>query len=184
MAIIGSSAKGIIAMTSDQSVTVHARLSETEFIKANYYLLYRNWSTKLITGLGVFLIVLSLFTAISNLVRSTGSPDTYFGLFLGLFFALGSRATVYFTAKRNYRSGRFSENMTYVFTPEEIQIIGESFSSKFTWSKIYRVTENKTWVLIWQSRQQAHFIPKRDFTAEGLLRFQEIVGQQKGLKKK
>jgi len=39
---------------------------------------------------------------------------------------------------------------------------GESFHSQLTWDKVYKVTETKNWILIWQNRQIANAIPKRD----------------------
>ena len=87
--------------------------------------------------------------------------------------------------KKNYKSnGRISETINYEFDKENIQLIGESFNSTLTWEKIYSVTENKYWILIWQSRQVANVIPKRDFINGDLQTFKSIVNSHRGLKNK
>jgi hypothetical protein len=98
---------------------------------------------------------------------------------------MGLRVTVYMNAKSSYKSdGRISETITYEFDEEKIQVIGESFNSKLTWNKIYSVTENKDWVLIWQNRQIANVVPKRDFKDGELRTFKSIIKLQSGLKNK
>ena len=72
----------------------------------------------------------------------------------------------------------------YEFNDETITTTGESFSAKLTWDKIYSVTENKDWVLIWQNQQVANVLPKRDFLNEDLKTFKEIVKRQKSFKNK
>ncbi len=84
--------------------------------------------------------------------------------------------------------GNFSlligETIEYQFDNEEIIVTGQSFSSRFSWNKIYKVTETKDWVLIWQNRQMANVIPKRSFEGDDLKSFKEIVNNQKTLKLK
>ena len=69
----------------------------------------------------------------------------------------------YFGAKKNYKTNqRITENIEYQFGEDNLIVKGESFNSQLTWNKIYKVTQTKNLVLIWQNRQVANAIPKRD----------------------
>ena len=160
-------------------IILTTKLSIEDYIKVNYHLFNRRWPIKVLTGIGIFLILISLITLFS------GDNSSWFLLILGLFFSMGLRVTVYMNAKSSYKSdGRISETITYEFDEEKIQVIGESFNSKLTWNKIYSVTENKDWVLIWQNRQIANVVPKRDFKDGELRTFKSIIKLQSGLKNK
>jgi YcxB-like protein len=159
-------------------INIITRLSVDDYIKVNYHMLYRKWAIKGMTGFGIFFILLSLFTLISG-------DFSWFLFVFGLFLTVGLRTQVYFAAKRTYKTdGRVSEKIEYLFDKEEITITGESFNSRLTWDKIYSVTENKDWVLIWQNRQIANVIPKRDIKDGELQALKDIVNSQSGLKNK
>ncbi|MBK7970516.1 MAG: YcxB family protein [Bacteroidetes bacterium] len=53
---------------------------------------------------------------------------------------------------------------------------------KTTWDKICGVTESNDWILIWQNRQVANVVPKRDFKVGELQKFKDIVKSHIGLK--
>lgn len=159
-------------------IILTTKLSINDFIKVNYHMLYRKWAIKGMTGFGLFFILLSLFTLMSG-------DFSWFLLIFGLFLTVGLPVQVYFAAKRNYKTdGRVSETIEYLFDNEEVKIAGESFNSRLTWDKIYNVTENKDWILIWQNQQIANVVPKRDFKEDELKLFKEIVKRQIGLKNK
>lgn len=159
-------------------IILTTKLSINDFIKVNYHMLYRKWAIKGMTGFGLFFILLSLFTLMSG-------DFSWFLLIFGLFLTVGLPVQVYFAAKRNYKTdGRVSETIEYLFDNEEVKIAGESFNSRLTWDKIYSVTENKNWILIWQNQQIANVVPKRDFKEDELKLFKEIVKRQIGLKNK
>lgn len=159
-------------------IILTTKLSINDFIKVNYHMLYRKWAIKGMTGFGLFFILLSLFTLMSG-------DFSWFLLIFGLFLTVGLPVQVYFAAKRNYKTdGRVSETIEYLFDNEEVKIAGESFNSRLTWDKIYSVTENKNWILIWQNQQIANVVPKRDFKEDELKLFKEIVKRQIGLKSK
>jgi len=160
-------------------INLTTKLSIDDYIKVNYHLFYRKLSNKLMTGIGLFML---LMIAISF---KTFAEFPWFLLIFGLFLILGLPVQIYFTAKKNYKSnGRISETINYEFDKENIQLIGESFNSTSTWEKIHSVTENKDWILIWQSRQVANVIPKRDFRNGDFQTFKNIVNSHSGLKNK
>lgn len=151
-------------------IVLTTKLSIEDYLKINYYLLYRKWTSKVMTGIGIFMLVSLLFTFDSF------KESPWFQLVFGLFLTVGQPISVYFNAKKNYKSNRrISERINYEFDKENIQVTGESFEAKLTWEKIYSVTENKDWILIWQSQQVANIVPKRDFKEEELQAFKNIV---------
>jgi len=162
-----------------EKIVLTTKLSIDDYIKVNYHLLYRKLVIKFMTGIGLFMLLIITF----SFNDFTSFP--WFQLIFGLFLTVGLPVQVYFAAKRNYKStGRISETIAYEFDKEHIQLTGESFNSKLTWDKIYSVTENKDWVLIWQNRQIANVVPKRDFKDGQLQAFKDIVKLQSGLKNK
>lgn len=158
------------------SINITTRLSIDEYIRVNYHFHYRKWEVKGMTCLGIFLIFLALSTPTSS------NNSSWVLLIFGLLMTVGLPAQVYFTAKSNYKSDkRISEKIDYQFDSEEIRVSGESFNSRLTWDKIYSVTESKDCVLIWQNRNIANVIPKRDFKNDELELFKEMV-KKAGLK--
>ena len=76
---------------------------------------------------------------------------------------VGLPAITAYMAKRNYQNNqRITETITYNFLEDCLEISGESFTSKLSWDKFYKVTETKNWILIWQSSRMANVLPKRD----------------------
>lgn len=162
-----------------ERIILTTKLSIDDYIKVNYHLLYRKLAIKFMTAIGLFMLLIIAF----SFNNFTSFP--WIQLIFGLFLTVGLPIQLYFAAKRNYKSnGRISETIIYEFDKENIQTIGESFNAKLTWDKIYSVTENKDWVLIWQNRQIANVVPKRDFKDGELLAFKDIVKLQSGLKNK
>jgi len=160
-------------------IILTTKLSIDDYIKVSYYLFYRKPTFKIMAGIGLFMLLMTIISL------KTSSEFPWFLLIYGLFLILVLPVQIYLAAKKNYESnGRIRETINYEFDKENIQIIGESFNSTLTWEKIYGVTENKVWILIWQNRQVANAIPKRDFKNEDLQTFKNIVYSHTGLKNK
>ncbi|MEI9957623.1 MAG: YcxB family protein [Ferruginibacter sp.] len=88
----------------------------------------------------------------------------------------------YFTAKKNYNSNqRISEAIEYQFEKDNLIIKGESFNSQLSWDKIYKVTQTKNWILIWQNSQIANPILKRDIW-EGEIESLKVILNGHGVK--
>lgn len=162
-----------------EKIILTTKLSIGDYIKVNYHLFYRKLSNKLMTGIGFFM----LFVIIISFKTLAQFP--WFLLIFGLYLIIGLPIQVYFAAKRNYKlNKRIGETINYEFDTENIQLVGESFNSTFTWDKIHTVTENKEWILIWQSQQIANVIPKQDFKNGDIQTFKNIVNSHSELKSK
>lgn len=65
----------------------------------------------------------------------------------------------FFAVRRQFKnSRRLGEPMEYIFD-DSLNITGESFDTKMTWEKIYKVSTTKHLLLIWQTENLANFIP-------------------------
>lgn len=162
-----------------KKITLTTQLSIADYTKVTFHILYRNFAIKFLTGTGLF-----MFLAIGISFNDFDSFP-WVPLLIAFFFTVGLPLQVYFNARRNYKSnGRINEPVTYELNEEHIELTGESFNSKLTWDKVYSVTENKDWVLIWQNRQVANVLPKRDFNDDELQTFKDLVKLQSRLKNK
>lgn len=150
-------------------ISITTQLNIDDYIKVNYHLVYSQWAIKGFVGFGIFCFILFLVTLLAG-------DFSWFWLIFGLFIIGGLRALVYISSRKTFKTdGRVSEKIEYQFDSQEIRINGESFNSRLTWDKIFRVTEAKDWILIWQNRQIANIIPKKDFKENELLSFKQII---------
>lgn len=160
-------------------IIVTTKLNLNDYIKANYHLAYRRWTFKLITGIGIFLLLI-LLTSINELTEFPWLP-----LGFGLFMTIGLPISLYFASKRNYKSdGRISETIVYEFDSDNFLVTGESFNSKLSWSKVYSVTESEDWIVIWQNKQMANLVPKRDFKDGELQQLKSMIQTHTNIKTK
>lgn len=151
-------------------ITLTTKLSIEDYRKLNFFLLYRKWEIKYLTALGVLTFAFFTFNFYSFNSYPWGQ------LMFAFILTVGHPALVYFQVKKNYASNeRIGERITFEVDKENIQIIGESFSTTFTWNKIYGVTESKNWIIIWQNQQMVNAMQKRDFQEKDLLAFKAIV---------
>lgn len=160
---------------------IETHLSQKDYIKVNFYFTYRKISIKLFTGIGAFVLFISIVNIIIDRYPSFPTGELIFGI----VFVFGIPLLTYLSAKRNYKTNaRISEKITYSFDPEMIKVNGESFNSEMTWNKMFKVTESKDWMLLWQNRQVANIIPKRDLNIEQLNELRSIISSIPGLKSK
>jgi hypothetical protein len=142
-------------------MVIKTKLTEKDFINVTLILLFN----KLLIKIVYIAMAISLILGIA----SAFFPITLLGEFsfsrlIGPFFVLVFLpAVTYFSSKKNYSSNkRVSEPIEYKFEKDYLIIRGESFNSELTWDKIYKVTQTKKWVLIWQTRQSANAIHRSD----------------------
>lgn len=162
------------------NITVKTNLTQSDFIKVSFHMLYRKFFIRFFTGIWLLSFLISIPTLLTSSFGDIGIQFLF--LFILVF---GIPVFTYISAKTNYKANkRISETITYEFNDESIMTIGESFNAQLTWDKIYSVTETKTWILIWQNKQVANVIPKRDFAHDDLKSFKEIVRKQTSFKYK
>jgi hypothetical protein len=160
-------------------IKIVTKLSLQDFIKLNLHLLYRRGVTKYVTLIGI-LILLSILYFFNSM-----REFPWVQLALGIFCTIGLPIQAYFTSRNNYeKDPSIGEEVQYEIDWKSIRKKSSTQSSKLMWEKVYRVTENKDWILIWQDPLISHPIHKRDFKSEDLSKFREIVKGQENVKNK
>ncbi|MDA3616345.1 YcxB family protein [Polluticaenibacter yanchengensis] len=151
---------------------IKSKLTERDFINANFVLLYSKTATKIFTA------IISIFLIISILTFFLIPNNSYIQVIpIAVMFSALPLLT-YFTSKKNYSDNqRLSETIEYQFDKDNLLMQGESFNAQLTWDKVYKVTQTKNWILIWQNRQFANPIPKRDIPEEQIKNLKIILNQ-------
>lgn len=153
---------------------IRSQLTQEDFINVNFVLLYSKISMKIFT---VFTSLFLIFS-ISLVILLPTYPFTQIIVPLVMLTILP--LFTYIIAKRNFTgSDRISEKIEYNFDNENLTMKGESFNSQLSLDKIAKVAITKNWLLIWQNRQFANPIPKRDISALQLTELKEIFDSKK-----
>lgn len=153
---------------------IRSQLTQEDFINVNFVLLYSKISMKIFT---VFTSLFLIFS-ISLVILLPTYPFTQIIVPLVMLTILP--LFTYIIAKRNFTgSDRISEKIEYNFDNENLTMKGESFNSQLSLDKIAKVAITKNWLLIWQNRQFANPIPKRDISALQLTELKEILDSKK-----
>src|SRR6478672_1561214 len=131
-------------------MTIKTKLSQRDYINASFVI---------ITGRPFTRYILYFICAISfiNFALSFNQGKASIASVLPVIIIFSIYiAVIYFGFKRSYSSNkRASENIEYSFEQNNLVLVGESFKSELSWNKIYKVTQTKNWLLIWQNRQIA-----------------------------
>lgn len=153
---------------------IKSKLNEQDFINVNFVLLYSKISAKIFTLLISFFLIITFITVIFI-------PKVAFTqIILPLAMLMAMPLITYFGAKRNFAANaRISEAIEYQFNNNYLSMKGESFNSQLSWDKIYKVTQTKNWILIWQNRQIANPINKRDVWEGDIDSLKEILEKHK-----
>ena len=153
---------------------IKTRLTEKDYINATFVILFSR------IGVKIFLTIYLLAIFSGGLIKIILGKIDYLQLISPFFFLILFSAVIYFRIKKNFaKNPRTNETIEYLFESEMLIIKGESFSSQFTWSKIPNVVLTKNWLLIWQNRQMANAIPRRDIWSGEMEKLKDILLKQK-----
>jgi hypothetical protein len=152
-------------------MTIKTQLNRTDYINATLAFRYSRTSAKIITAFGILLAGYMVYLTIII-------PDQvdYSIFIMPAIIIVLPLVSSYLMATLNYKSnGRMSEPMEYVFSDDYLSIKGESFTTQFTWEKIYKVTQTNNWLFIWQNRIHANPIPKQSLTSDDIKELKTIL---------
>ena len=83
---------------------------------------------------------------------------------------------IYYSTKKQFNNNyRLKEDFVFIFNSEYFQEKGETFDLKHYWNKLLRVTERKSYFLIYHNRNRANVIPKDSFDNDKLLEFKTLL---------
>jgi hypothetical protein len=156
---------------------IKTRLNESDFVYITFVLLFAKPVMKIVY---IIMALAFLLAIVSAMIPSTIAGDFSISrLVFPLFVLVFLPASTYFAAKRNYASyKRIDEVIEYDFDKNYLIIKGESFNSQMTWNKIYRVSQTKRWLLIWQSKHMVNAIHKSDLPTGVLTELRQILMAQ------
>lgn len=163
------------------TIIIESKLSLEDYRKLSFQLLYKRWSIIFVTVWGFIM----LFFPFLILTILPGARINIACLVVGMIFILLYPILTYFSSKSNYAAQkRIGEAVTYTFDDETIRSKGESFESTFTWDKVYRISQTKQFLLLWESKVTAHIIPLRYCSAEQLNAIRAVASKYKNIKQK
>lgn len=152
-------------------MVIKTKLTEKDFIRAYFTLIYGRVAMKIFIGFALVYLAVSILSLIGDFNDKAST-----GFFTPVFILIVPPVLFYISAKKNYSSNkRISELTEYRFERDFLVVKGESFASEVSWDKIYKVSQTKNLILIWQTRQIANVIPKRDIWEGQVLELKEIL---------
>lgn len=166
-----------------EQVQFNSQLTFPEYLKASFYMTYRRPIMMVLTMAGVFSLVL--------FIMDVGHADWHhnrypFVYLLAAVYLLGFiPALIYFKCRKNFKAkNRLTEDMEWRIDKEWIAVTGESFETKMTWDKIYRVVETKAVFLIYHSKFMAHVVSKGNMDSGTVRAFRDLLNTMPGVGKK
>lgn len=168
-------------------MTIKTQIQFKEYLHLLYKLTYQKPLNIGLTIVGGLLLLVFLLDITTSLLAGVAITHHFLFMFLVLWGSLTTFLIpfgVYRQAKKTYfTDGRIKELITYEFTPEALNVQGESFSATLSWNKLYKAVEMKDWILLYQNHLVANLIPKRVLEEEQLHALRTILKAQPGLVK-
>src|SRR3982751_5322585 len=135
---------------------IKSKFTKQEFINANFIVFYSKPVIKIFTVLVSLALIISIVAVIGAAKISVAQVITPI-IMLGILPLL-----IYSRSSRGFTSNNLNGAIEYNFDQTAFTIKGESFNVQLSWNKIYKVTKTKNWLLIWQNKNIATPIPKRN----------------------
>ena len=133
--------------------------------------------------LGILIIVLSVLDIFNIIDFYDGVPYRAFSF--GVFMVFGSPFfMLIYTSRKSFQNGRSFEKMKVTFDSEKIEIIGESFETKFDWEKLYKIEETDQLILIWQTKRLVHVLSKKNIQKDKMGKIRKLALSIPSIKKK
>jgi hypothetical protein len=153
---------------------IKSSLTKAQYINASLVLRYSRIGTRIILVFGGLFLAFTIYSEIE-------SPGFAGGIeFIFPFFILVVPAIrAYYSASMNFKSNpRLTEPILYTFSDDHLTIKGESYMTQFTWDKVYKVTQTKNWIFIWQNRLIANPISRQDISTDQVQELRAILAMR------
>ncbi len=152
---------------------IKTKLSQEDYIRGNFVLLYSKISVLIFTGIIVLVLLAMILAAI--ILPDFSITQIMFPLLMLIAFPMAT----FFSAKRNYSANPMTgETIEYRFERDYFSVKGETFDSQIPWNRIHKVTLKKNWLLVWQNFQNANPIPRKDISQTDLALIRQILNDQ------
>ena len=152
-------------------MTINSSLTKAQYISASLVIRYRRITTLVYSLLGIFFLGFAVYSKVQF-----PEMDVTSEFIIAFAFLILPVVRTYFSAMINFNSNqRLTEPTQYIFSDDNLCIKGESFTTQFTWEKVYKVTQTKNWVFVWQNRLVANPISKQDISTDQILELRAIL---------
>jgi len=155
-------------------MTVKTKLQFKDYIRLIFLMTYRRPLIVLLSCVGFTFLIPSVqyFAGLEKLFEK----PPFLQLIIGLSLVILLPVTIYWIARKSYFLSKSlqEDDITYEITDDKLKIIGESFNSELSWDKIYKVTEFRNWILIFQYEYKTIMMPKSCF-GDDLLVFKKLI---------
>ena len=155
-------------------ISVTSKMSQSDFIKFNYYLSYTKPIMLILTLLGyVFLILTGLhFMGMKGIMPISPLYVGPFGAVIGIYAPI----SLYFRSRKLFLDNQFlQDDFKYDFDEAGITITCDAFNVNTEWDKIYRIRKLNNWILIYQTQVSANLIMIESFKPGDYDRLKDLV---------
>lgn len=152
---------------------IKTKITFKEYVKLLYGLIYKKPIMKLLVAFAFLMLIWIIIAQFD--ILSIPKPTFYQYITLSLISVV-QPIVIYSSIWTNYySSNHLKEKLAIEFDHTTIQVTGDSFFTKLTWEKTYKVVEVEKWFLIYQNNFSAIIIPKKSFTNEQLEKFKQLL---------
>jgi hypothetical protein len=158
---------------NDFSIT--NKLISADYQKLMLKLLYNYLIIKVISILSILYVLFAATAILTHMDKITNSEYFSYG-YIVCALAIWAPLSTYFRAKIGFRSNkRLNEPITTEFSEKGINQRGESFTSNFTWEKLYKVKITNGWLLLYQNRLVANIIKLKSEDESNIVALKEFL---------
>lgn len=161
-------------MPMNDVVDITVKLSFKEYLRFCYYAYFKSLVVKILIVIWlmcIFFLVDGIYRKFALDIDFSADPASLGVIFIMPFFFV----KLYFSAKKIYRTSAIGEVVNYKINNEVISSKGETFEYSFAWDRVCKMSETRSWILLWQSKNVANIIPKADLSANDLIVLKRLV---------
>lgn len=145
------------------------KITEQDYRRLNFILMYRRPATIFITLVGVLQAVLLVLGLVFNIRLAESLPVS--AIFMVVFLVLPV-LSVSISSRRIYKSNKYlQEEISWTIDDTHIHLLAGSFKGDYEWNNIYRIKEFKHWILIYKDRMVVNIIPKSALSPNDIAKF-------------
>ncbi len=165
-------------------ITVKVKLTISDLWKGLEILANQRLNTKMLKFIGCVQILFGSITIISDYISKGELTTSIWPILpIGLVLIFNTKLFSYFGAKKYISTkNAITEEVTYRFSDDGYEAIGETYSGKMGWTKIYLVLEKKDYFFIYTSINAALIIPKNSFEVQQIIDFRNLIKSVPNLK--
>ncbi len=150
---------------------IKTQLTEKQFANLTLTLLFRKTIVKIFAGIIILGLVINAF-----IPKKGYEQKSVVEMILPLTILVAFPFIISLSAKKNFANNPLlGAPCEYQFEEERIIIKSENVETKTSWSKIYEVSRNNNWILIWLSSNVANAISKNELSESAIGEIKSIL---------